>query len=192
MSMSETKKRKKRPVGRPRVDGRSHLTKIDVFRTAAKLMSVFGFTGTSVRMIAQELDCTTASIFNLFPTKKDLFDELITFVAEVPIEFYEELRALNLPPAEALFKSLMEDSMILNSAPVEFIALFEMPELRHPDFGHARSLRRKFVSHYDSIIADGIDQGDFHECNARWMAEQMIQLIETCIMAGDQYTLATR
>ena len=179
-------------MGRPRADGRRHLTKIDVFRISAKLMSVFGFTGTSVRMIAQELDCTTASIFNLFPSKKDLFDELITFVSEAAFEFYQNLMALEPTPAEALFKSLMEDSVALTSAPVEFIALFEMPELRHPDFGHARSVRRKLVSHYDSIISDGIEQGEFYECHARWMAEQMIQLIETCIMAEDQYTRATR
>ena len=186
--MNQKTTKTKRPVGRPRADGRSHLTKKDVFRAAAKLMCVFGFTGTSVRMIAQELDCTTASIFNLFATKKDLFDELISSITAKAFEFYAELMALDPEPGEAVFKSLFEDSLVLGAAPVEFIAIYELPELRHPDFGHARRLRRRLVSHYDNLIADGVARGEFHPCDARWMAEQMIQLVETCIMAGDQFT----
>lgn len=190
--MSQAKKQTKRPVGRPRADGRSHLTRQDVFRASAKLMSVFGFTGTSVRMIADELDCTTASIFNLFPTKKDLFDELISNTSAPAFEFQDRLRALRLAPSEALFKSLFEETLILNEAPVAFIAIYALPELRHPDFGHARKQRKKLVSHYENIIRAGIGDGEFTECDPHWMAEQMIQLVETCIMAGDQFSIASR
>jgi AcrR family transcriptional regulator len=173
----------KRPVGRPRADGRPQLTKEAVFLVAAKHIAKDGYAGASIRKIAAELKAAPASVFNLFPTKDVLLNELLSFAAAPSMVFYEELAKFNLPPAVALFKSIVEEVTAVASADRDFPAIFYLPELSKPGFEPAQKTRAAMVAHYRALIEAGQQAGLFSVEIPALSAEQVFQLTETSIIA---------
>ncbi len=176
-------KKTKRPVGRPRADGKPQLTKEAVFFVAAKHIARDGYAGTSIRKIAAELKAAPASVFNLFPTKDALLNELLSFAAAPSMVFYEELTKLDLPPEVGLFKSIMEEATAVAAADRDFPAIFYLPELSKPGFEPAQQTRATMVAHYRSLIEAGRQAGTLQCEQPALSAEQMFQLTETSIIA---------
>ncbi len=174
----------KRPVGRPRADGKAHLDRKTLLLTTAKLIADNGYAGTSIRMIATELDVSTASIFNLFPTKDALLNALIEFVAAPSFEFYGKLKKQEAPAAVVLYKSILEEAKAVLSVDRDYVATFYLPELRKPEFAEAQQLRARMVSHYAALIEQGMRESVFRTVDPDWTAEQVFQLTETSILAG--------
>ena len=182
-------RRPKRPVGRPRADGRPQLTKEAVFLVAAKHIAKDGYAGASIRKIAAELKAAPASVFNLFPTKDVLLNELLCFAATPSMVFYDELAKFNLPPAVALFKSIVEEVTAVASADRDFPAIFYLPELSKPGFEPAQETRANMVAHYRSLIEAGMQAGLFSVEVPALSAEQVFQLTETSIIAQQVATV---
>lgn len=180
--MSGENKATKRPVGRPRADGKAHLNRETLLKTTAKLIAANGYSGTSIRMIASALDASTASIFNLYPSKEKLLNALIAFAASPSLEFYEKLNELSAPPPVALFKSIFEETRAVASVDRDYVAMFYLPELRRPEFTEAQSVRARMVEHYATLIRKGIEGGLFRNVDPQWAAEQVFQLSETSIL----------
>ena len=173
----------KRPVGRPRADGRPQLTKEAVFLVAAKHIAKDGYAGASIRKIAADLKAAPASVFNLFPTKDVLLNELLCFAATPSMVFYDDLAKFNLPPAVALFKSIVEEVTAVASADRDFPAIFYLPELSKPGFEPAQETRATMVAHYRALIEAGQQAGLFSVEIPALSAEQVFQLTETSIVA---------
>lgn len=183
--MPKTPKPKdKKPVGRPRADGRPHLTEWEVYGAAAKLIARDGFAGTSIRKLAHELGVTTASVLHLFKTKEDILNRLICVAAAPSIAFYERIQTRTEPARVLLYKSLYEETLLVASAAKEFPALFYLPELSKPAFAPAQAARRTMINHYEILIERGQEGGEFEILNATLAAEQFFQLTETSILAG--------
>ncbi|HBM90073.1 MAG: TetR/AcrR family transcriptional regulator [Parvibaculaceae bacterium] len=178
-------KKVRRPVGRPRADGKPQLTKEAVFLVAAKHIAQDGYAGASIRKIAAELKAAPASVFNLFPTKDVLLNELLGFAAAPSMTFYAELGKLNLPPEVALFKSIMEEVIAVASADRDFPAIFYLPELAKPGFEPAQETRANMVAHYRSLIEAGQKAGALLCDMPTLSAEQVFQLTETSIIAQE-------
>ena len=60
--MGPTRRTGKRPVGRPRADGWPHITRQEVFDAAIGLIARYGYSGTSLRMIADELKASDGTV----------------------------------------------------------------------------------------------------------------------------------
>lgn len=172
------------PVGRPRKNGKPHLTRELVFVASAKLIAENGFAGAGVRAIAAALDASPASLFHLFGSKDGLLNELIAFAAGPSIQFYENLKALDLPPAVAIFKGVFEEAQAVAQADRDHAALFYLPELRQPAFAPAQELRATMVAHYKRMIDAGVASGVLISQLPALAAEQAFQLTETSILAG--------
>ncbi|MCR9279675.1 MAG: TetR/AcrR family transcriptional regulator [Pseudomonadaceae bacterium] len=173
----------RRPVGRPRRDGRPHLTRERVFDVCARLVAEHGFSGTGVRMIASALDASPASLFNLFGSKVELFNELIAFAAAPAIEFHESIRREDVPAAVALYKSVFEEAKAVAASDYEHTVMFYLPELRQPQFERAQAIRAAMVGHYSTLIKQGVSSGELHTNHSGLAAEQVFQLTETSIVA---------
>ena len=176
----------RRPVGRPRRDGKAHLSYEQVFDVCARLIAQHGFAGTSIRKIAAELDASTASFFHLFKTKDDLLNALIAFAAAPSLKFYDRLSTLDLPPSVALFKSIHEEARFVTSANPDYAALFYLPELRKPAFQPAQAVRASMVAHYQRLIEAGVAEGTLRAAVPELTAEQVFQLSETSILVDMQ------
>ncbi len=179
----------KRPVGRPRADGRPPLTKADVYAVAARLIAAQGYAGTSLRMIADELGASAPSISQLFHSKAGLLVGLVQMMAGVSIAFHERLAALGLPADVRLFKMVHEEVRAVSSATEAMVALFYLPELRQPEFAEARSVREAMLGFYLQTLQEGLGSGLLEVANPRLAAEQIFQLTETAIIAGDRDAL---
>lgn len=174
----------RRPVGRPRQDGRPHLTRDAVLQTAARMIARNGYAGASIRALAGALDASPASLFNLFPSKEALLNTLIAYAAAPSLDFYHRLRGLDAPPADLLFKSVHEETLLVASVDQDYPALFYLPELRKPAFAAAQGVRAELVGHYRGLIEAGCEDGVL-SCDARDLAaEQLLQLTETRLLAG--------
>ncbi|MEM7327556.1 MAG: TetR/AcrR family transcriptional regulator [Pseudomonadota bacterium] len=175
--------RKRRPVGRPRGDGKPHLTRQRVFEVCTKLIAQHGFAGTSIRMMATALEASPASLFNLFGSKDGMLNELIAYAAQGSFAFYEALSEINATPEVLLYKSIYEEVIAVASADRDYVGIFYLPELRKPEFSSAQAVRATMISHYAQLIeqcskGDVLDVGNVH-----LQAEQVFQLTETSILA---------
>ncbi|MEM1231255.1 MAG: TetR/AcrR family transcriptional regulator [Pseudomonadota bacterium] len=182
--MSKSSPSARRPVGRPRSDGKPHLTRERVFAACAQLIAEHGYAGTGIRMMAQTLDASPASIFNLFGSKDAILNELIAWAAGPSLRFYKALAAVDAPPAVKLYKSLYEEALVVNAADRNYVALFYLPELRTAAFGPAQSVRARMVAHYERLLRAGARAGTISAPHLGLAAEQVFQLTETRIIAG--------
>lgn len=171
--------KKRRPVGRPRGDGKPHLTRQRVFEICTKLIAEHGFAGTSIRMMATALDASPASLFNLFGSKDGLLNELIAYAAQASLSFYDELKAFDAEPDVLLYKSIYEEVIAVASADQDYVGIFYLPELRKPEFSSAQAIRTTMVAHYASLIEKCTLKVD----QSQLAAEQVFQLTETSILA---------
>jgi AcrR family transcriptional regulator len=180
---STSVKKMKRPVGRPRADGKPQLTKEAVFLVAAKHIARDGYAGASIRKMATALKAAPASVFNLFPTKDILLNELLAFAATPSMVFYGELNKLKIPPETALFKCITEEVRAIASVNGDFPSIFYLPELSKPGFEPAQEVRANMVAFYRSLIDAGSYVGVFTTQAPDLAAEQVFQLTETSIIA---------
>ncbi len=184
LNQPTAKQVRKRPVGRPRADGRPQLTRQAVMRAAAKLIAENGYAGTSIRMIATAVDAVPASVFNLFVSKDALLNELIDVAATPSLTFYRALTKADVAPGVALYKSVFEEARTVASANREYSTLFYLPELAKPQFRQAQQVRADMVSHYHRLIKIGVREGELVAQVPAHTAEQVFQLTETSILAG--------
>ena len=84
----------RRPVGRPRGDGRPHLTRDEALLAAARLISAEGYTGASIRMIAQAMQKGSLCALGQTAPNPEL-----SALKHFESEFTERLKTLE--PAEA-------------------------------------------------------------------------------------------
>jgi len=182
---------RKRPVGRPRADGRPPLSRPAVFAAAATLVAEHGYAGTSLRMIAESLDASAPSLSQMFSSKQRLLVELVTYLAQVSIRFHEQLNALALPPAVQLHRMVREEVIAVGRANGALMAIFYLPELRHPGFEEAQQARSRMIGFYRDVIDAGVREGTFRNVNPYAAAEQVFQLTETFIVALDTAALGS-
>ena len=173
----------RRPVGRPRGDGKPHLTRQRVFETCTRLIAQHGFAGTSIRMMATALDASPASLFNLFGAKDGLLNQLIAYAAQGSLAFYQSIRAVKAAPDVLLYKSIYEEVIVVASADQDFAGIFYLPELRMPEFEAAQAIRARMVAHYAELLAQCVQAGRIETDTVALVAEQMFQLTETSILA---------
>ncbi len=173
----------KKPVGRPRRDGKPHLTREALFEATAELIAVNGYAGTSIRMIATAADTSPASIFNLFASKDELLNAVIAYAASFSFDFYTRINSLDLTADVKLYKSIFAEVEAVASAKPAFTGLFYLPELSHSGFEPAQQVRADMVAHYQDCIDSGMADGLFVEVPAAFTAEQVFQLTETSILA---------
>ena len=173
----------KRPVGRPRADGRPPITREAVFEVTARLIASHGYAGTSLRMIAAELGASAPSISQMFGAKHQLLNELVRTMAGVSIAFHEKLASMELQPEVRLYKMVFEEVLAVSSANESMISLFYLPELRQNEFSAAQQARDDMMGFYRETLTRGISSGVFREVNPAIATEQVFQLTETAIIA---------
>lgn len=179
----------KRPVGRPRSDGKPPLQRRQVLLEAGRLMTEQGYAGTSLRMIAQALGTSAPAIAQRFGNKAELLNELVSMMSEFSIRFHTSLKALHLPADVRLYKMVHAEVMALAGAEHAPVSVFYLPELRQPQFKPAQQARARMMHFYYEVIAEGIESGLFDPVRVGIAAEQVFQLTETIIIAQDRATM---
>ena len=181
----------RRPVGRPRGDGKPPLERRQVLMEAGRLITEHGYASTSLRMIAEALDTSAPAIAQRFGHKAQLLNELVNVMADFSVRFHQSLKKLDLPADVRLYKMVHAEVQALAGADHAPISVFYLPELRRPEFKSAQDARAKMMRFYHDVIEEGKQSGVFHAVPVAVAAEQVFQLTETVIIALDRSVLGS-
>ena len=179
----------RRPVGRPRRDGKPPLDRRQVLLAAGQLITEHGYAGTSLRMVAEALDTSAPAIAQRFGNKSELLNELVKLMADVSVRFHASLSDMNLSAEVRLYKMVYSEVLALAGADHAPISVFYLPELRQPEFKVAQEARANMMRFYFDVIEQGIETGVFNPVWVVIAAEQVFQLTETVIIAQDRSAL---
>jgi|GEM_PF-1355124 len=177
---------KSRHIGRPRSDGRPPLTKPDILRVAATLFGTEGYAGTSMRMICNELGATPSSIFNIFPNKQSILEEIYTTGVKPELAFYQRVWESGTSAATQLYKIITTDVSAVAKVDPNFKAVLGLPEARNPRFKVIYKLRKASIEHYRKLILKGIEEGDFRPLDANIVGEAVTLLGEFPVYTPSQ------
>ena len=159
-----------------------------MFLVCSKLIAEHGFAGTGIRMMADALSASPASLFHLFGSKDGLLKELIAYASQPSLDFYARLKPLDAPAAVKLYKSIYEEVIAVASADRDHAALFYLPEMRQAEFSSAQAFRTQMIEHYETLISEAVKDGELAAVDPAVSAEQVFQLTETSIVGGEAVT----
>lgn len=178
-------------VGRPRSDGRPPITRHDILRTASRLFADRGFAATSIKTIADSLHCHGTSIFNHFPTKEAILDELIEVTFGNEFGLFQTLININAKPEVILHRLIYEDALACMGEEVTIRKVFLLPELRTERFEAARKYWDENTDIYAKLISQAMGTGAFLALDAKQAAEAIYTLCTSGLICLSKARLGT-
>ncbi len=122
-------------------------------------------------MIADDLKIHPASIFHHFPAKEMIVQDLIETVITGTFDVYREILSIGLSPSAALYETIWLDSYLTRTNAQELACVFYIPELRSGAIKTERNLEEMILDHYSSLIAAGMESGEFISVHSRTVAD---------------------
>ena len=169
-----------------------------IIEAARPLFAQNGFNGTSVRSIAKAAGVSEGLLYKHFPSKDDLYKEILGYVVDLSGIFSSEISKLN-PGAESLVKYAYLTIRLI---------LFEVPAFKEAQYWHERLLFRSLVgdsryarAHFKNIqdyfvpeiqksieaaIEDGDMEGsDIEPHNKFWFFHHLAMAMNLCYLPDD-------
>jgi len=130
---------------------------------ALELFARSGYAAVSMREIAAETGVQAGAIYNHFPTKQDLLNELLQVHMETLLNAWSEAEKPDLTPPQALehFVRFHIRYHLAKSREV-FISYMELRNLEAANFSAIEGLRRRYESVPRAILDRGAADGTFN------------------------------
>lgn len=129
---------------------------------ALELFARSGYAAVSMRAIAAETGVQAGAIYNHFPTKQDLLNELLQVHMETLLATWAEAEQPELAPAEALEHFVrFHIRYHLDRSREVFISYMELRSLESENFSAIERLRRQYEQVPRSILERGAKDGSF-------------------------------
>ncbi|WP_412049604.1 MULTISPECIES: TetR/AcrR family transcriptional regulator [unclassified Hoeflea] len=129
---------------------------------ALELFARSGYAAVSMRAIAAETGVQAGAIYNHFPTKQDLLNELLQVHMETLLATWAEAEQPELAPAEALEHFVrFHIRYHLDRSREVFISYMELRSLESENFSAIERLRRQYEQVPRSILERGARDGSF-------------------------------
>ncbi len=166
-----------RRLGRPPSTD-SFETRQRILDVARGEFAIHGYEVATNRRIAARVGITTAALYHYFPSKADLYVEvLVDAEAAVADRFRSVATGTNL--AERLI-AVLEESHAMNAEDpslAQLLAAFRIDERRHPDVADlVRGRERPVASFFSALVDDAIGAGDI-EATARRATLALITIL---------------
>ena len=142
-----------------------------------------GFSGASIRRIAQELSIHPASIYHHYSSKEAILDAVIANAFGSERALFDAVLAAGLEPDVCLYKLIYEDTLHVASKELSRQRLFLIPEIREGGFPAVTAATRRLVDVYQQQLDDGLEKGLFVAINARVVAEHLFSLGITVLLS---------
>jgi AcrR family transcriptional regulator len=136
------------------------IRKDQILQVAARLFRKKGFSATSVRMIASEMNMEAASLYNHISSKQDILKELLLTLAREFMEGMETVEKSDANPFQKL-EMLVSLHVKLTLAHPDQISLItgEWVHLEEPMLSQYVAHRSDYEKRFKSIISDGMKEG---------------------------------
>ncbi|MDF1607576.1 TetR/AcrR family transcriptional regulator [Hoeflea sp. YIM 152468] len=129
---------------------------------ALELFARSGYAAVSMRAIAAKTGVQAGAIYNHFPTKQDLLNELLQVHMETLLEAWEEAEDLDLAPPQALEHFVrFHIRYHLDRSREVFISYMELRSLEEKNFRIIEQLRRSYETVPRAILERGAADGSF-------------------------------
>jgi TetR/AcrR family transcriptional regulator len=164
----------------------------EILSAALKLFAEKGFYNVSMHEIAEAAEFATGTLYNFFPSKEDLFFELLVFCAE-------ESLAIILPTLEgsedereklACFIAVHERVAVEQAAAIQLYLLENRGRyLPGPKVeAKKKEVDARVVSRLSEVLAAGVRKGLFNDIDPLVAAKCLLATLESMILADPQTT----
>lgn len=144
-----------------RSKSRSDLVTSDILERAATLFAERGYSGTSLREVADAIGISRSALYHYVSSKEDLFAQLVSGITRERADDLAEIRADGtarpLEKVDAAVRALAT-RVARNPARFRLLIISEasLPEWVREEHGAGK---RELMDHLSAIIAEGIDSG---------------------------------
>jgi AcrR family transcriptional regulator len=142
---------------------RSTVKRNEILDTASQLFARHGYQGTNMKLLAQEAQASTSTIYAYFEDKNDLLYQSI----ERRLEALEARHLTRIQEIEDPVEALLQGVSLLNEAIAEdpLLSSLLVYDARVADVrirAHARRVMQRVDEHSTALIRKAIDQGVMH------------------------------
>ncbi len=139
-----------------------HAELIDI---AAELFAQRGYTGTTVRDIAEAAGMLSGSLYHHFDSKEDTIDEILSRFIGEQLSTYHEIVERGAPPSETL-KELIDASLASIDRHRHAIAIYQNEAsflIQIPRMSYLAEVAIRFEDVWTSTLKRGVESGDFRD-----------------------------
>ena len=132
-----------------------------IISTAAKMFREKGFTGSSMRDLAENIGIEAASLYNHIKSKSQILNEIIWGVSEDCKKQLDELETANatsLQKIEAMIR--FHTQMMLTRFEEYSVMVNEWIHLEQDQLAEFATERRQYVKKMEAIVQEGIDKDE--------------------------------
>lgn len=158
-----------------------------ILKTARQLLPRYGYSGISIRAIAERAKLTTGAIYFHFRDKKDIYKTICFEAIDILIQSFRDRMQSRTTPSQKLISTFDSYIDFFYSHPDHYNILMEYKAHYDPDVKDDHiEVTKKLSEMYglmEETIRDGVGQGVFREIDPRMLsvllaavAEGMLQL----------------
>ncbi|AHF16556.1 TetR/AcrR family transcriptional regulator [Niabella soli] len=135
--------------------------KEEILKTAARMFREKGYTGTSMRDLAEKIGIEAASLYNHIQSKGEILDEIVFSIARDCQEQLENMNASEtaLQRIESLIR--FHTKMMIDHFESYSVMVSEWIHLEEDKLSEFVSDRRRYVKKIETIVQEGIDNKEF-------------------------------
>ena len=148
-------------------------TKHEILVAASQLFWKQGYKGTSTREIATQVGIQQPSLFHFFPNKAAILQALLAISLDDTLVASDRAVAGAGSPAARLHAYLVWDLTELHRMPYVLAGIHSVDILTTPGFEVWADKSRRLYANLRTLIAQGVEAGEFHEQNLRLAQEQV-------------------
>jgi AcrR family transcriptional regulator len=149
---------------------------------AANLIARRGYFGTSTRQIAVAAGIRQPSLFHHFSSKDEIMQVLLSYSLDAPSEYAAALAEQNGSAAERLYKYMRFDVRHVARSPYNLSGLHGDDVMESPGFELWRAEREAIRTGVQTIIAQGVESGEFIPIDPELARHMIINLILATIV----------
>jgi AcrR family transcriptional regulator len=156
--------------------------KREILSVSQRLFKEKGYTTTTVREIAKELNIEPASLYSHVNTKEDILDQICFGMAEKLLVAIDEVNDIYFD-AERKLRMMVDNHVAILTDDLNAAAVFikEWRHLSEPRLSEFVKLRKRYEQGLREIIQTGIDEHKFNEIDKKFGALTILSTVNGII-----------
>lgn len=139
----------------------------EILRVAARLFAEFGYEGTTLEMIADELGLSKPGLYHYITSKDDVLAQIHEDIVQDIIDQVQASIAPTIPPQERLWRLIVVHTSSLCAYPERRAFNLFGGSLFTQHSQDVIELRAHYQQMVEAILAEGIETGVFHVTDAK-------------------------
>lgn len=153
---------------------RFDLQKARMLKAAARCFNEKGYSGTSLRDVADELGLTDAALYYYVRNKEELVYLCYIRAADLGYEAIDRAIGEGENGMDTILRYLRYHIEMMVGDPGPIAIMSEIPSLNPEHRKHVLELSRQHSLNFENVLKNGIDDGSVRECDVRMMGNAIM------------------